>query len=466
MPTTQPKTAKPSTSSKDKGKERRVPRLREQCQQGFDTLRVLLTRAGHGALLEPIKDIEAVDDVLRRHPEVVPPMLTAAWELREEKLFADLFRHKETGELVSDRDQPIAPCGRTYNEVIQAHLYGAARLYLERLEKRWARSRARQAEVEYREVREQERSTLGGRLLGSLKELTSDQPTFSGEQFRTEYPGYGMYERIKPLLNSVEQFRLIPLYGKLQTRQVDALGDLLGYFTNERDLEALVRLNAEDIAQARGFARAFAEAKLGVSMNAGRMAANRSKGPTDPDQEAEEAAKRAQLPKEERRMFDLLLTRYLDCLPALKEAGTGAETTIRRLTGIFGDDVFALFRDETELSNAINCPEFILKIIGVSARKLSQPVAQSLNQIQNKDITRDLLGLALETFPRADFEFHISDQSRRQIWNVLPAKFNNKYNYQADAPDDAPSLRNYENLTTVCEGIFECLRTGRVDKLT
>lgn len=460
MATARPKSAAPSA----KGKERRVPRLREQCQKGFDTLRVLLTRAGHGALLDPIKDIVEVDEVLRRHPEVIPPMLTAAWELRQEKLFAELFRHKETGELVTDRNQPIAPCGRTYNEVIQAHLYGAARLYLERLEKRWARSRARQAEVEYKEAREQERQTFGGRLLGSLKELASDQPTFSAEQFREEYPGYGMYNRIKPLLNSVEQFRLIPLYGKLQTRQVDALGDLLGYFTNERDLEALVRLNAEDIGQARSFARAFAEAKLGVSLNAGRMAANRSKT-TDPDKEAEEAAKRAELPKEERRMFDLLLTRYLDCLPALKGAGTGAESTIRRLTPIFGDDVFALFRDETLLSNAINCPEFILKIIGISARMMSQPVAQSLNHIQNKDITRDLLGLALETFPRAEFEAHISDPDRFPIWNALPAKFNNKYNYQADAPDDASSLRNYENLTTVCDGIFECLRTGRVDKL-
>jgi hypothetical protein len=468
MPSTRPKT-KPSPKASNaaaKGRERRIPRLREQCQKGFDTLCVLLNRAGHGAILEPIKDIKDVDEVLRKHPEVVPTMLTAAWELRGEKQFAELFRHAETGELVSERDQPIAPCGRTYNEVVQAHLYGAARLYLEHLERRWARSRARQAEAEYHEEQKEKRSTLTGRLFGSIKELTSDAPNFTTDQYRPDYPGYGIYERIKPLLTSVDHFKLIPLYGKLQTRQVDALGDLLLYFTDRRDLEALTRLSAEDIAQAKGFSRIFAEAKLGVSMNPGRMATAKAKTKSaDPEQEAADAAKRAQLPKEERRMFDLLLTRYLDCLPALKSAGVGAETTLRRLTPVFGDDVFALFRSEQELSNAINCPEFILKIIGISARRLSQPVAQSLGQIQNKDITRDLLGLALETFPREDFEFHISDDSRRQIWTSLPAKFNNKYSYQADAPDGSTNLRNYENLTTVCEGIFECLRTGRVDKL-
>lgn len=452
-------------SKKAQGRERRVPRLREQCQTGFETLCDLLERAGHGNVIEPIKGLSAVDDVLRHHPEVVPTLLTAAWELRSEKQFRDLFLHLETGELVENRTQPIGPCGKTYAEVIQAHLFGAARLYMERLEKKWATARARQAAAEYQREQEKKRQTLAGRLIGGLKELTSEPPDFSPDQFREEYPGYGLYDLIKPYLNSEKQFRLIPLYGQLQTRQLEALGDLVAYFNEPRDLENLVRLSAEDIAQAKGFSRIYAEAKLGVSRSPNRMVPQRNAKGRDPAEEAEEQAKLKQLPAEERRMFDLLLTRYLDCFPALKKAGTGAETTIRRLTSVFGDDVFALFRDQQELSNAINCPDFILKIIGVSARVLPPEVAASLVHIQNKDITRDILSLATETFPRQELEQYLSAEDRRSIWFALPAKFNNNYNYQADAPPESHSLRNYENLCTVCEGLFESLRTGRIDKI-
>lgn len=62
-----------------------------------------MQRAGHGAVIEPIQGLDTVDDVLRRHPEVVATLLTAARELRGEKQFRDLFLHQETGELVSDR---------------------------------------------------------------------------------------------------------------------------------------------------------------------------------------------------------------------------------------------------------------------------------------------------------------------------------------------------------------------------
>lgn len=449
------------------GRERRIPRLREQCQIGYEILCPLLQRAGHGAVIEPIKGLDNVDDVLRRHPEVVATLLTAAWELRGEKQFRDLFLHQETGELVSDRTQPIGPCGRTYDEVIMAHLYGSARLYMERQERRWATARARQATAEYQQEEEKKRQSLTGRLLGSIKELASGTPTFTADQFRSEYPGHGLYERIKPLLNSDRQFRLIPLYGQLQTRQVEALGDLLAYFTEPRDLENLIRLNAEDIAQAKGFARIYAEARLGVSRSPNRMAQQRpaSKQQRDPAEEAAEQAKLKQLPQEERRIFDLLLTRYLDCFTALKKAGTGAETTIRRLTPVFGEDVFALFRDEKELSNAVNCPDFILRVIGVSARAMTPELAASLTHIQNKDITRDILTLAMETFPRADLERFFTAEDRRAIWFELPAKFNNNYNYQADAPADSGSIRNFDNLRTVCEGLFESLRNGRAEKL-
>lgn len=447
------------------GRDRRVPRLREQCQEGYELLTPLMERAGYGSIVEPLKSLETVDDVLRRHPEVVSTLLTAAWELRSEKQFCHLFKHKDSGEIVDSKDDPIAPCGRTFNEVVLAHLYGAARLYLDRLEKRWAVTQARQAENEYRQAQERKRKTLTGRLFGGLKELAVEQPTFSADDYRADYPSYGLYDRIKPYLTSIDQFRLIPLYGKLQTRQIDALGDLLSFFTQKRDLEALARLSAEDIAQVKGFSRAFAETKLGVSANAGRMGNSRGKS-HDPEQEAEDAAKRAKLPQEERRMFDLLLTRYLDCLPALKDAGNGAETIIRRLTPIFGEDVFTLFRSPLDLQNAINCPDFMLKIVGTSARKMAPQVAESLSHIQNKDITRDILNLAMQTFPRDELEAYMSDESRRPVWFSLPAKFNNNYNYQADAPGDSNTLRNYENLTTVCEGIFESLRTGRFDNLS
>lgn len=38
--------------------------------------------------------------------------------------------------------------------VIMAHLYGSARLYMERQERRWATARARQATAEYQQEEE------------------------------------------------------------------------------------------------------------------------------------------------------------------------------------------------------------------------------------------------------------------------------------------------------------------------
>lgn len=439
------------------GRDRRVPQLRERCQIGYDLLRSLLERAGQDALVKQLVGLEAVDDILRHRPEVIPTLLEAAWQLRTEKKFQDLFLGLESGELVENRDQPIAPCGRTFDEVIQAHLYGAARLFFDRLEKDWATAKAREAQAAYKRSEAKKRASLTGRLLGNLKELTSDPPSFTADEFRDEYPGHGLYEILKPYLTESWQFALIPLYARLQTRQADALGDLVTFFKTRRDLEVLVRLNAEDISQARGYARVYAEAVTGVSRR------GRNAGPGRDDDPVEYAAKMDLLAREERRTFDLLLTRDVESLEALKAAGTGAEATVRRLAPVFGDETWGIFRNEKQLQNLVNCPDLLLRVLGRSARVIPPAISTILMQIQDKALLKDLLEMALEDLPRQDLETYLSDPERKPVWNALPAKFNNNYRYQADAPSDAGTLKNRENLGLVANGIFESLRNGNPD---
>jgi hypothetical protein len=445
--------AKLSSPPSRDGAERRVPRLREQVQIAYDLLRDLLGRAGYETLLAELEGLDSVNEVLRRRPESVPLLQRAAWELRHEKKFSALFRNQATGAVVEGRDEPIAPCGRTFAQVEQAHLYGAARLFFERLELDFAKRQAKAEAKAWRKERaEQKKKGLARRLVGGLKGLAAEAPRFDPDDYRTAYPGHGLYAVLKVHLNHDWQFHLIPAYARLGTRQAEALGDLIGYFTEARQVEMVAGLTAQDIGQARGFARAYAEATCGFSHG------RRGDGGTE-----DQMARLAALHKEERQAFDLLLTRYLDCLPPLRDAGPGAEATVRRLAPVFKEEVFALFKDPTALENAVNCPDLVIDIIGASARCCPPAVSRALGQIQDKALTRDLLVLAMETLSPEEIEVYLADPVRLPIWDALPGRFNNSYRYRADAPEDSTTARNLDNLRMIAGGIFDSLRRGRTD---
>lgn len=438
-------------------RERRSPGLRERCQEGYLLLRTLLERAGMGKLVEPVKGIDVVDDVLRTKPEIVPTLLTTAWGLRGEKVFQPLFLHQKTGAPVTSQKDPIAPCGRTFQEVMQAHLYGAARLYFDRLEREWAAQRARQAEAKWKKQQQDKKKSLTGRLMSNLRDIAAEDQAFEPARFRSSYQGYGLYTVIRDHLKEDWQFRLIPLYATMTPRQAEALGDVLTWFREPKELEVLLKLDTADISLARSLARLYSEAIFGLSRNPDtrRM---------DADELETYRQRVAQAAKEERKTFNALLTRHIHAMPALKETGAAIEQITRRLAPVFRDAFWDLFKDPTALNNAVNCPDFILKVIGVSARALPPRVGTVLTQIQNRDLTRDILVLALERFSREDLESYLSDPERFPLWNYLPAKFNNVYRYQADAPSDSNTLRNFENLKLVCEGYFDSLKSGRADR--
>lgn len=443
-----------SPTSAKTGRERRIPQQRERCQTGFDLLRSLLDRAGRGDILEKLKGLEGVDDVLRHQPAFLPVLLNAAWELRVEPRFSDLFRNGETGEIVQARDEPIAPCGRTYAHIVQSHLYGAARLYFERLEKDWAAKRAREAEKKWKKQQASKRSTLTGRLTEGLRDLTGAPRSFDLQDFRADYSGFGLYEALKPHLSEEWQFRLVPLYARMTTRQAQAFDDLILYFRTPDELELALSLGTEDVSRARQCARTYAEAFLNISISG---YGHRPRPDDDPE---EMAARRDAALKEERRVFDLLLTRFVHCLEPLKEMGSKAETVLRRLTPVFGEEVWSLVADDKALTNAINCPDFLLSVLGVSCRALPPEIGAALGQIQDRILTRDLLEMAMERFPRDELERYLADPKRKVIWNQLPAKFNNSYSYQPDAPSDNATVKNHENLRMVAEGIFTSLQKG------
>lgn len=433
--------------------ERRIPLLRETCQVGYDRLRSILERLGDERLIAPFRKVPTVDEALTFRPDLVPTLMALGWELRREKLFRDLFRHAETGEVVATQDDPIAPCGQTFAEIMRAHLYASARRYLERLEVEWASRRAREAEAAWRESQTEDGPLK--RLLNRLKGKSQDVGTFTAAHFRPHYSGHGLYEVLKPHLNAEWQFGLVPFYARLRPRHIEALGSAVSALRTPLQIESLSTLTPEDLSVVRGLTIIYAEITLGLAPGTAGLLTART-----PEDVARERAVRARIESCQKEAFIHLLTDRIDCVEPLLVSGPAAETILLRLVPIFGSDVWPLFRDPKTLTRIINCPEDLLPLFRTSARAMPAEVSQALAQIKDRTLATDFVTLLLEAVPEHQREAALSEPDRRHFWTQLPARFNNDYTYQPDAPTEVLSVKNRNHLRTVTEALSRSLING------
>ena len=209
-----------------------------------------------------------VDDVLREQPAHVARLLDIAWELRLDAGFpppVPAHRNDRSGDR---RDQPIAPCDLTYDQIMRAHLHGSARLMFEHRERRWAERRARKERARRRERRAEEanRKGLHGRLVGSVRTILdgAEGEPLDPEAFRASYPGHGLYLVLKPHLKESWQFAFIEHYARFGTAQARALGHLIGRVQLAKRHGGVHRPEpVDDIGLLRTVARTFGEDAAG-----------------------------------------------------------------------------------------------------------------------------------------------------------------------------------------------------------
>lgn len=443
-------------SSTEDSAERRIPNLREQCQIGYDRLRSVLERLGNERLIAPFREVPTVNEALTFRPDLIPMLMALGWELRDTKLFRDLFRHVDTGEMATDQDTPLAPCGRSFNQIMQAHLYASARRYLDRIETEWASRRAREAEAAWRESRTEDGPLK--KLLNRLKGKTEDVGQFSINDYRPHYPGHGLYKALKPHLTAEWQFGLVPFYARLRTRHIEALGTALSSLRTPLQIESLGVLTPEDLSVVRGLSLVHAEAVLGHAPGSTSLLTART-----PDEVARERATRAAVEAERNHAFVLLLTDLVDCVEPLLVSGPAAETILQRLSPTFKDDVWLLFRDPKTLTRVINCPEDLLPLFGKMARSMPAEVSQALAQIKDRKVAVDLMTMMMDEIPAERFEGLLASPDCRALWVGLPARFNSDYQYEPDAPPEASSVKNRSNLRMVAGALARSFLSGEAD---
>lgn len=459
MPTAKKKAAPAAASAADK--ERRIcPELRIQAQKGYEVLLDLLEKAGHADFIEKLGNRRRVDDVLADLPEAVPALLDMGWELRDSPKFRPLFQAQDGGGTVQDRTTPVAPCGRTFDEVVRAHLMGATRIYLDRLERAWAEKEAKREAKRHAKEEAEERKSLGGRLSVATRKLISGDPTFDARDFRDRYPGHGVYGIIKPYLREEWQFSMVRAYGRLRTKQAEALGSLLTFFKTPEELEPVLALKSADISVVRGVARAFAEVKLGVRDGTG----GKSRSKTSAAEQRKLDEMEPQIAALEMSTFEDLVTHHSKGLETILKQGASVDGLVRRLTPIFGDEVWLLFGEPHRLRNVMNVPEHVAPALGRLTQHVPPQISRMIEQIANRELGRDLMVFAAEEFGEDDFARFLNDEERLKIWQAIPGKFNNSFNYQPDAMAGQGSVRNAEDLRMVCAGLFESLRQGQLEK--
>ena len=466
MPADNVKASKPPPAQGGGGERRACPELRQQAQKGYEVLLALLEKAGHSEFIDKLGNRRRVDDVLGELPEVVPSLLDMVWELRDSPQFRPFFQAAGGGGTVSDRETPIAPCGRTFAEVVRAHLMGAARIYMDRLEKAWAVKEAKREAARHAKEEARERKSLGGRLSQATRKLISGDPTFEPADFREKYPGHGVYMLIKPYLREEWQFTMVRAYARLRTRQAEALGSLITFFKTPEELEPVLALKSADISVVRGVARAFAEVRNGVGM---ASATSAKPGPNSRSKIS--AAEQRRLDEMEpaiaaleSRTFEALVTEHSTGLETILKQGASVDTLVRRLTPVFGDEVWRLFAEPDRLRNVLNVPEHVAPALGRLSQHVPPAISRMIEQISNRELGRDLMVFAAEELGEDTFAAYLNDEERLKIWQAIPGKFNNSFNYQPDALPGQGSVRNAEDLRMVCAGLFESLRKGLLEK--
>ena len=426
--------------------ERRHPYLRQLAQDVFEDFVSFLEQAGADDVLDQMGRHKVIEDVMRFNPETVPRLLDTLWKLREQQTFVRYFRHTETGEAVKNDMEPISPCGRPWSDVKQSHLFATARVYLKKQEDDWAVEKFidEHGEEALEKLRTGDHSTVE-----QVRSVFKKQPT--PDDYKEEYPGHGVYAALKPFLTSEAQFKLVPLFAKMTTKQVKSLEGILSQLTTEEALEKAASLEPDAIFTAMPLAQAYAEAEL-----LHERRADMPKHPNEKEEFKRNIFDEARL-HTDKVLINLIMERP-ETLAKINDLKSANRDAIHNLYPPFEAELWDVLEDAQAVDNAINCPTIIALVLKKGVKHIPPEVSQALDELQNNTIARDLIKIGLDDLGEEKLYGLLESEACFSVWKGIAGKFNNQFNYQHDAKGDQKDLKNFEDLKGMASGIFDDLK--------
>ncbi len=437
------------------GTERRgSPEFRARAQEAYEALRTMIQEHGGSDIADDLADKPTIEDVMRTRPEMVGALLDSAWQLRSHSNLSGYFQTKEgDGGLAAEHGQPLQPCERTYEDTIQAHLYGSARLFFKRKENVWAKAQKSN-------LKKLDKSVIGGPV-NLLRRAVGMKPKVNEEALRDLYPGKGLYQTLKPYLLHQDQFKYVQDYAELSTKGAAIIGDIFENLRSSAALRVACSLSPEALMNARACAFAYAESEIFAEIESTAESTVKKK---NANELRRDKALMKRVRKHTASVFANILNNHVESIGFVEQHKAGAETVVRALAPHFGEETWEILGVPGAVENVINCPPTVARELGRDARYVDVQISTYVTQLQYPDIGRDVLKIAKERLSEEDFRRALSEEAAIKVWETLPGRFNNQFKYQHDAkPGGDKEIKNFKYLQAESEPIIKELKEALSD---
>ncbi|NKB45485.1 MAG: hypothetical protein GKS03_14530 [Alphaproteobacteria bacterium] len=436
------------TQSPTEQERRGSPEFRQRAQQAYDVLRKMIADHGGSDIAEDLGDKPMVEDVMRTKPEMIGALLGSVWQLRSKEQLTPYFGSVENvGAIVESSDEPISPCMRTYDNTVQSHLFGAARLFIMRKENEWVKAKIDDPNGLAKDA-------TGG-FSNFLRRIVGMKIKVNVAAVRATYPGLGLYDLIKPYLLHVDQFKYVPDYAELSTKSAAVIGEIFEDLRSSSALKAACRLSPDGLTNAKGCAHAYAESEVfAEAMEADQDAVRKRKI----DTLRRDKALTEKIKQRTATVFADILNNHFECIAFVERHKAGAEAVVRALAPLYQDDTWIVLAEEGAVENVINCPANVTKELGRDARYVDVLVSKYINQMNYPDIGRDLIKLLQEELSEEDYHRALQDEAAVKVWETVPGLFNNEFKYQHDAKTRDKEIKNFEDLKTEVAPVIQDIK--------
>lgn len=432
------------------------PVFRQRAQEAYELLRGMIKDQGGADIADGLADKPMVEDVMREQPEMVGALLDSAWQLRSNEQLSPYFQSAEQENVVvDDHDQPIGPCGRTYDSAIQAHLFGATRLYMRQQENEWVREKVS-------DPKSLNKDAVGG-IGNALRRTVGLKVKVNEAAVRAMYPGHGLYETIKPYLLHSGQFKYVPAYANLSTKGAEIIGDIFEDLRSTAALKVACTVSPEGLMSARSCASAFAEVEVYAEANKEDQEEGRKRHVNELRRDKELTAS---IKVRTARVFADILNNHVESINFVERHKAGAEAVVRALAPHFGQETWDVLAEEGAVENVINCPPTVAKELGRESRYVDVRVSVFIGQLQYPDIGRDIIKMLKKALEPDDFHKALQDDAAVKVWETVPGLFNNEFKYQHDAKGADKSIKNFKELLAEAAPVVKDIKIalGLVDK--
>jgi len=340
--------------------------VRQQAQQWFEALRAHLAAAeAQNDVAERLKTWTTLEDVLADCPRLLPPLLSMAWQLRHLPAFEPLFQ--TTGGILAEAtSDTLKLSGKSFDQVVLAHLQGAMRLFCANQEKAWlAHEKSRDKPNPLTKL-----PVIGGLVLRILKRRDED--------IVRNYPQHDLYPTLKPWLRYPHQFALIEALAALPTGTARILGDATRGLFSDPAIRNIAALESRKCKLVTDLARTFADCIL-TAAEAARAAGQSFNMQPEP------------VPSNKADIVGVALCHLTQDGLHLSKGAVGvrehARDIVTKMSVAMGYDMWKVFGSQEWALNIAHCPAPLARVLGGNAVNVHRKTSEALGAVSDQRIT-------------------------------------------------------------------------------